>query len=295
MSKLRHQFPVLVRVELLGPSQSVTAKNLLLVNDTFRRHFTRIELAAQSYLGKVIRRTPQGITACFNTAEAAVLGAREMHRRCASIRQTPESKIGVQIGIHTDTTSSNFSVVELAASRLANLVGEGSIVISGAIIDSLMPDLRQKTYPVAHGDAWIAAHAINWQEDDAPFSSRHQTPSEEVIKSPVPSIILWLGHKKYAFGDDKPVITLGRDPRSDIVINDPKASRAHLRIINQRDRCVLVDQSTNGTYITPCEGSVMMVKHEMAGLRGKGWITLGHSYDSNGRYVIEFEVIGSQP
>lgn len=295
MSELQHQFPVLLRVELLGPGQNIAVDIAPHVDDSVRRHITRIELAAKSYLGKIIRSTSLGITAGFSSAEAAVLGAREMHRRCAAIRQTTEPKLGVQIGIHSDTTASSLALVESAATKLASLLGEGGIVISRAILESLKPDLRQTAYPLVHSSAWIPAHAIRWQENEAPSPSRYQMPSEEVVESPMPIIVLRMGQRKFAFGDEKPVITLGRDPGSDIVIDDPKASRAHLRIINQRDRCVVVDQSTNGTYITPTEGSAMMVKHEMAGLRGTGWISLGQPFDRNNRYVIEFQVCGSAP
>lgn len=295
MTKLRTQYPILVRADLLERDPSATASIASQVSETIRRHLTRIELAAQSYRGKVVRRTAQGITACFSTAESAVLGAREMHRRCSGIRQTSGSRIGVQIGIHSDTAADDINAIELTATRLATLLGEGGMVISGAIVDALTPELRQKVLSVVHPKAWIPAHTINWEGSEAALSPNCQIAPEGVINSPVPCIVLRLGGREYVFGNEKPLIAVGRDPTSDIVINDPKASRRHFRIINQRDRCVVVDQSRNGTYITPSEGEVMMVKHEMAGLRGKGWITLGHPYERNDRYVIEFEVIGSKP
>lgn len=295
MSKLSALYPILVRADLLGHDKNADQSILSQVNETIRRHLTRIELAAQSYRGKVIRRTPQGITACFSTAEAAVLGAREMHRRCSGIRQAAVSRLGVQIGIHSDARASNIDAIELTATRLATLLGDGGIVISGAIVDTLTPALRQNVIPVLHPKAWIPAHTLTWEGGEAAASSNCQFASDMIINSPPPCIVLRLGDREYAFGDDKPFIAVGRDPLSDVVINDPKASRRHFRIINQRDRCVVVDQSTNGTYITHCEGGALMVKHEMAGLRGKGWITLGHPYEPNDRYVIEFEVIGSEP
>ena len=48
----------------------------------------------------------------------------------------------------------------------------------------------------------------------------------------------------------KPVVTLGRLPESDVVVNDPGASRQHARISNADGEFVLADLgSTNGTLV----------------------------------------------
>jgi len=48
---------------------------------------------------------------------------------------------------------------------------------------------------------------------------------------------------------DKDVMTLGRDPSNDIVINDPQASRQHVRITRRGNLMVIEDLgSTNGTF-----------------------------------------------
>jgi predicted component of type VI protein secretion system len=49
---------------------------------------------------------------------------------------------------------------------------------------------------------------------------------------------------------DKEILTLGRDPRSDIVIDHPQVSRRHARITRQGDVWVIEDlESTNGTFV----------------------------------------------
>jgi type III secretion system (T3SS) inner membrane Yop/YscD-like protein len=48
----------------------------------------------------------------------------------------------------------------------------------------------------------------------------------------------------------KQVITLGRDVKSDFVVNDAEVSRSHTRLTVQSDGCLAEDLgSTNGTYI----------------------------------------------
>jgi pSer/pThr/pTyr-binding forkhead associated (FHA) protein len=49
---------------------------------------------------------------------------------------------------------------------------------------------------------------------------------------------------------DQELLTLGRDPGNDIVINDPQVSRRHARIRRREDLTVIEDVgSTNGTFV----------------------------------------------
>src|SRR5512136_148492 len=53
-----------------------------------------------------------------------------------------------------------------------------------------------------------------------------------------------------SFDLDKPVITLGREASSDIVLEDPQVSRRHARLTLQAGGYVIEDLgSTNGTFI----------------------------------------------
>ncbi len=48
---------------------------------------------------------------------------------------------------------------------------------------------------------------------------------------------------------DQDVVTIGRDPTNDIVINDPQASRQHAHIVRQGNLMIIEDMgSTNGTF-----------------------------------------------
>ncbi|MEJ2747258.1 MAG: FHA domain-containing protein, partial [Anaerolineae bacterium] len=47
-----------------------------------------------------------------------------------------------------------------------------------------------------------------------------------------------------------PTITVGRDPMSDIVLNDPEVSRYHAQLVETADGYEIHDMgSTNGTYV----------------------------------------------
>ncbi len=65
-----------------------------------------------------------------------------------------------------------------------------------------------------------------------------------------------------------PVMRIGRDSSSDIVIDDPKVSRQQAKIIKERTAVLLVDGgSTNGTFVNDCRlesgASIVLGKEDM--------------------------------
>jgi hypothetical protein len=75
----------------------------------------------------------------------------------------------------------------------------------------------------------------------------------------------------------KSVIDMGRDGACDVVISDPRASRRHATINRRENHVVLIDESTNGTFVTIDGDSERFVKHAKITLRGKGVITFAAS------------------
>ena len=66
-------------------------------------------------------------------------------------------------------------------------------------------------------------------------------------------------------------LTLGRADENDIVVNGNLISRLHARIEAERNRFVLVDQSTNGTFVTSQEGGESFVRRDSHTLQGAGF------------------------
>jgi hypothetical protein len=83
-------------------------------------------------------------------------------------------------------------------------------------------------------------------------------------------------------------ITLGRDDQNDIVIADRKASRLHARVETNRNKFMLIDQSTNGTFVLGKDGEEAFVRRDSMQLRGEGLIGLGKAPDSNSSQVIRY-------
>jgi predicted component of type VI protein secretion system len=83
-------------------------------------------------------------------------------------------------------------------------------------------------------------------------------------------------------------VTLGRDASCDIVIGDRKTSRQHARIEKRRDKFVLADHSSNGTYVAIAGEAEVCLRREEVMLRGHGRIGLGHRTTDAEATVVAF-------
>jgi predicted component of type VI protein secretion system len=89
-------------------------------------------------------------------------------------------------------------------------------------------------------------------------------------------------------GDRQAIVALGRDAQNDLVIADRLASRMHAHIERRRDRFVLVDHSSNGTFLTIADEPESPLRREEFILRGAGRISFGHAYARDPTETVEF-------
>lgn len=271
-------------LEISGRSNSL---DQLLLGKLVRRRLSRLERVLAAHGGTLVRELPQGLLAAFDTAEAAVLVACEMQRRCAVIPQIMETQIGLKIGIHARLPGHAPAVAEAVAENLAMQRTEGSIAVSTAVATALPENLREKT-SVIGATTGVPAHAIDWRT--MPMRPAPVTRPKEKPAPAKPCLTLRLGEHDFRFDGGKSVITIGRDPTNDIVIRNPKASRQHCRIIHRLDHHVLVDLSMNGTFVQAGNAPEQAIRKNMVTLAGSGRIGFGHSCQSEGEPVFEFEI-----
>ena len=67
-----------------------------------------------------------------------------------------------------------------------------------------------------------------------------------------------------------------------MVVDDEHASRHHCTIERRRDHFVLVDKSTNGTFVTFEGEQELALRRDEIMLRKSGWISFGQSRSAGG-------------
>jgi len=81
---------------------------------------------------------------------------------------------------------------------------------------------------------------------------------------------------------------IGRSRQSNIIVNSDLASRHHAKIVYRKGKYVLIDQSTNGTFVKTQGGKEVYVQGEELPLSGSGFISLGKSVTVDNEHIIYF-------
>jgi hypothetical protein len=232
--------------------------------------------------------------AVFDSAEAGMDAACSMQQRVDDLPPVSGIKLAIRVGFHfgpaIEDGNDVFGDTVNMASRMAGLAKAGQIITTGATVDALPPLLRQSTREIdalsVKGKAEdVRVCEVIWQEsDDLTMKSASVTASAVAA-----CLTVRHGDEEKVLDASHAVFSLGRDAACDIIINDRRASRTHARIERRRDKFVLIDQSTNGTYVTFAGEAEFALKREEVILRSRGRISFGHALDAKGE-VVEFKV-----
>ena len=89
--------------------------------------------------------------------------------------------------------------------------------------------------------------------------------------------------------DERPSsVTIGRADENDVVVKGHFSSRLHARIVIGRTNLVLIDQSTNGTFVQTGHGEQLFVRQDILRLKGEGMIGLGCLPEHSSQHTIHF-------
>lgn len=262
------------------------------------RCLNRMERAVAAHKGRVIKNIGDETMAVFDAVEGATLAAVEMQQRIDDLPPVSGVKLAIRVGIHSgpvlEENNDVFGDTVNTAARVVALAKAGQILVSGEVATGLSPAqgaLAREidTLAVKGRREGVRVFEMIWQGGaDLTMKSASLAP---VAPAAGARLRLRHGGAEVILGPERPTALLGRDAHCDIVIRDGRASRNHGRIERRRDKYVLVDQSTNGTYVTPQGEPEFVLKREEAILRGRGRIAFGHSHRDAEPEALEFELL----
>jgi adenylate cyclase len=255
-----------------------------------------MERAVLANKGRVIKTIGDEIMAVFDTAEAGMLAASDMQQRIDSLPLQSGAKMAIRAGFHfgpaIDENNDVFGDTVNVAARMAGLAKASQIVTTETTV-RLMPELLQRStrdidaLTVKGKELDIRVHEVIWQENAELTMKSGSMPAVPAAEA---RVRLRHGTSEILLNAERPAVSLGRDAGCDIVIRDGSASRSHGKIERRRDKFVLVDISTNGTYVTFQGEQEFVLKREETILRGRGRIVFGHPWRSDADDLVEFAV-----
>ena len=243
--------------------------------------------------GRVVKTIGDEVMALFPGAGSAGYAASEVHKRIAELNTNGGAKLAIHAGFHfgpvLEDQADAFGDTVNVAARLCSLAKGGQTLMAAQTLKELPPPLKSRTrsqdvHAVKGKEADIELFELLWQdsEDDLTMFAPRRSGRDA-------RLTLRYGERQLELEESK-VLTFGRDGQNDFVILDRKASRLHARIERRRDKYVLIDHSTNGTFCTVQGEREVELRREELPLRGRGRIIFGHpSVEDPGADAVEFD------
>lgn len=246
----------------------------------------RMERAIEANAGKAARRGTARTCALFAGGDAAILAACEMLERVQSLPPLCGLRMTIRVGVHCVAAESGDG--EHIATRLAEAAKPGHALASEAVLNQLSPGTRQFVSAVASRSPALAG--LGWSAYPV---GRHPgvATAHPITAQTTPRLCLRHQQATLFVEEARPVVLFGRELGNDLVIPDPRASRQHARIERRRGSFVLIDQSSNGTFLADNGGGERCIKNGEIELAGAGRIGCGFSANEIERDVVHFEIL----
>ena len=247
--------------------------------------------AATDHGGQVVRSVGDGLMCDFGDPDRALHAARAMQ---LTMHEAPGGfSLGIHVGCHygpvLDTAGDVDGDSVNVAARIAGLAKTGQVIVTGDLVKHLSAHMREGVRPL--GEVAVKGRREPIEILEYLWEGSHEPPmlrSSDSPQRPSKLHVICAEHACVLDESRTGAITLGRDAASDIVILDREASRRHARIERRPDRFVLVDHSSNGTYVHIDNETEVWVRREEFILRGRGQIALGRSTTDSLATVVGF-------
>ena len=272
--------------ETLGDqrAQQVIGDCILFMLDIVARHH-----------GTLVKTIGDEVMVRFDDPDDGVRAACEIQEENESGRLFSGQRISLRAGIHHGPAILDdgdvFGDAVNVAARMAGIAKATQIITSGDTIDRLDPELqamaREFDRTTVKGKSEVLSICeLLWEADDVTTMNMPSTPSGASRASEL--VLDCAGEQVRISSSAQPVFTLGRGTQADLVVPAPLASRVHCRLEFRRGKFVLVDQSTNGTFVRTADGENVYLRREELLIWGNGMVSLGEDITESGQHVIRF-------
>jgi len=254
--------------------------------------------ATEQHRGTVIKTMGDEVMATFPAADDALNAAAQMQQQIVSHAQlkVDGQPVAIRIGCHFGPVVLEnrdvFGATVHTANRMTSQAKAGQIVTTAATVELLSPEwraaVRQIDVAMLKGQgSEVTLYEVLWQTEDVtsmvPAIAMQGKDSRRTVR-----LRLRFQDREVVLDEQRPHIAIGRAEDNDVVVKGNLISRLHARIEINRSKFVLVDQSTNGTFVQTADGEEAFVRRDSLQIKGKGMIGLGRLPDHDSPQTIRF-------
>jgi len=278
--------------DIAGSTQLYEKLGDVVATDCVNRCLRDMSNIVQSFNGIVVKTVGDEIMCRFDVAQDAVEAAVSLHEQFSTMIDESNVTISFRIGIHygdiVERDNDIFGDVVNIAARMTNIATANQIITTDDTIEELSSEWKSKTRlfdrtEIKGKSGRIAIHEVIWE-----------TQNLTMIRSPTQSILndqslklIYQGAEHQVFQDSKPFM-MGRSSSNNLVINAPLVSRIHAYCVYRRGKFILIDQSTNGSFVKTEAGREIYVRREETPLIGCGVVGLGESTARDNQQIIQY-------
>ena len=247
--------------------------------------------------GDFIYSKGDDVLSLFERPEAA-LGAV-----CQITSRLTQGPLGARIGLHFGAVirarGALFGDVVNVTARLSSTANPGEVLISQSFFEALSAgsrgalrllgkmDFKGKqelfdVYTLGSDDGAPSTHIAS----RGTFVDRRSAPPRQI------NLVIRHGDQLRSCRDNE-LVTIGRSPECDIVVQRPWVSRHHATFTISNGKARLIERSSSGTFVSMGPGHEVFVRREDILLFGSGVISLGQRSSLGDAQVLHYEIVSN--
>ena len=284
--------------DVVGSTQLYEVLGDLRARDTISNCLDVMKKATEQNHGTVIKTIGDEVMSTFPTADDALNAAREMQTgiskgdTVAADGVALAIRVGCDFGPVVPAERDIFGSTVHTANRMTSQAKASQIVTTSNMVNNLSAEWRAAVRqidlaPVKGRSGEIALYEVLWQKDDITSMLPTISWGKDAKKSTARMRLRFQG-REVLVDTNQTEITIGRSDDNDLVIKGNLISRIHCRVEMSREKFLVIDQSTNGTFIITRQGEELFVRRDSVQLSGEGVIGLGRVVQPGSAQAIHF-------
>jgi adenylate cyclase len=244
--------------------------------------------------GEVVEVVGDEVMCRFDDINAAVLCACCIQDQIEHYSNTQRISMSVRIGMHSGPAiiedGRMFGDSVNVAARMAAIARGRQIITTEQVVNHLRTDLqglsrRFDEVRVKGKQEPLVIYDLLWRQDTVTSLFAGASAGVEIVSL----LRLRYCDKTCLIRAPCTGFSIGRDPDNSLVVVASPVSRNHATIEFNRGKFVLVDTSTNGTYVLTHDQQALYLRREALPLWGHGLIGLGAPASEDNPDVVHYK------
>jgi hypothetical protein len=248
--------------------------------------------------GNLVKTIGDEILVYFLDTNMSLLASEAIQKAMEDDRSPETVGLSIRIGLHYGPVileeDDIFGDTVNVAARIVAMTKARQILCSGIVADQVKSvELSNKTRPYdrisvkGKGNTLdVCMFAWELESDITNMATANITNPFKVDAEG--GLLLTYQSQTSRLNLESNAIQLGRGKECDLRVDGDLISRFHAKIEVRRGRFVLIDQSTNGTYVRTLDGQNFFLRQDELTLFGSGVVSLGKNVDKSQQNLLYY-------